>query len=109
MPRWAHESTEGYRWRPLPSRTAACAPSWRGWPPLLVMTNDELREAILYRIVLTPSRQAPAAQAYLARRASEGKTRREAVLARKRFVVRAIWRRWQECLALEAAPVPLAA
>ncbi len=55
--------------------------------------------AILYRIVLTQSRHAPAAQAYLARRMSEGKTRREAVRALKRFVVRAIWRRWQECLA----------
>ena len=53
--------------------------------------------AILYRIVLTQSRHAPAAQAYLARRASEGKTRREAVRALKRFVVRAIWRQWQQC------------
>ncbi len=65
--------------------------------------------AILYRIVLTQSRHAPAAQAYLARRTSEGKTRREAVRARKRFVVRAIRRRWQECLAREATPAPLAA
>jgi len=59
--------------------------------------------------VLTQSRHAPQAQAYLARRMTEGKTRREAVRALKRFVVRAIWRRWQECLALEAAPVQLAA
>lgn len=65
--------------------------------------------AILYRIVLTQSRHAPAAQAYLARRVSEGKTRREAVRALKRFVVRAIWRRWQECLASEATPAQLAA
>ncbi len=65
--------------------------------------------AILYRIVLTQSRHAPAAQAYLARRVSEGKTRREAVRARKRFVVRALWRRWQECLAPEATLAPRAA
>ncbi|MBA3358883.1 MAG: IS110 family transposase [Thermoleophilaceae bacterium] len=58
--------------------------------------------AILYRIVLTQSRYAPQAQAYLARRMTEGKTRREAVRALKRFVVRAIWRRWQECLTPEA-------
>ena len=29
----------------------------------------------------------------------EGKTRREAVRALKRFVIRAIWKRWQECAA----------
>ncbi len=46
MPRWALESTEGYRWRPPPSRTAIGAPSRRGWPPLLALTDDELREAI---------------------------------------------------------------
>jgi hypothetical protein len=40
---------------------------------------------------------------------TEGKTRREAVRARKRFVVRAIWRRWQECLPSEATPAQLAA
>jgi hypothetical protein len=59
--------------------------------------------------VLTQSRHAPQAQAYRARRMTEGKARREAVRALKRFVVRAIWQRWQECLAPEAAPVQHAA
>ena len=35
---------------------------------------------------------------YLARRESEGKTRREAIRALKRFLVRAIWRLWWECV-----------
>ena len=55
--------------------------------------------AILYRIALTQTRRSPAAQAYLARRMGEGKTRREAVRALKRYVIRAIWKRWQECAA----------
>jgi transposase len=55
--------------------------------------------AILYRIILTQTRRSPQAQAYLARRMGEGKTRREAVRALKRYVIRAIWKRWQECAA----------
>lgn len=53
--------------------------------------------AIFYRIAITQARCSPAARAYLARRISEGKTKREALRALKRFIVRAIWRRWQEC------------
>jgi hypothetical protein len=37
-------------------------------------------------------------RAYLQRRTSEGKTKREAVRALKRFLVRALWRQWQRCL-----------
>jgi transposase len=54
--------------------------------------------AILYRIALTQARCSPEAQAYLTRRVGEGKTKREALRALKRFIARAIWRRWQECL-----------
>lgn len=53
--------------------------------------------AILYRIVLTQSRYSDQAKKYLGRRISEGKTRREAVRALKRHIVRAIWRLWREC------------
>ncbi len=53
--------------------------------------------AILYRIAITQARCFPEARAYLARRVAEGKTKREALRALKRFIVRAIWRRWQEC------------
>ena len=55
--------------------------------------------AILYRIALTQARSWPPAQAYLARRQAEGKTWREAIRALKRYLIRAIWRLWQRCLA----------
>jgi transposase len=58
--------------------------------------------AILYRIALTQARCSPDAQAYLARRQAEGKTRREAIRALKRYLVRAIWRLWQDCLSSSA-------
>ncbi len=63
--------------------------------------------AILYRIALTQARYSPEARAYLDRRVAEGKTRREALRALKRFLIRANWRLWQECVAQEAA-VPVA-
>lgn len=53
--------------------------------------------AILYMIALSQARHSEEARSYLARRVSEGKTKREAMRALKRFLVRAIWRLWQEC------------
>lgn len=53
--------------------------------------------AILYRIALTQAHHSSEARAYLDRRVAEGKTRREAMRALKRFIIRAIWRLWQEC------------
>ena len=58
--------------------------------------------AILYRIALTQARYSSEARAYLNRRVTEGKTRREALRALKRFLIRAIWRLWQECGAQDA-------
>lgn len=54
--------------------------------------------AILCRIALTQAHYSPEARAYLDRRMAEGKSRKEAVRALKRHVVRAIWRAWEECL-----------
>jgi transposase len=54
--------------------------------------------AVLYRIALTQARVPSAGQRYVERRIGEGKTRREAVRALKRHLVRPIWRCWQECL-----------
>ena len=51
---------------------------------------------MLYRIALTQAHSWPPARAYLARRQAEGKTRREAFRALKRYLVRAIWRLWQD-------------
>jgi transposase len=53
--------------------------------------------AILYRIALTQAHHHPEARAYLARRVTEGKTRREARRALTRYIARSIWRLWQEC------------
>lgn len=53
--------------------------------------------SIIYRIALTQAKHYPEARAYLDRRVSEGKTRREAFRALKRYIVRAVWKLWQEC------------
>ena len=53
--------------------------------------------AVLHRIAVVQLRASPTTQAYVARRQAEGKSRREAVRALKRFLARAIWRLWQEC------------
>ncbi len=66
--------------------------------------------AILYRVALTQTRASPLAQAYLARRISEGKTRREAIRALKRHLIRVIWRAWQECQQpADGVPISVAA
>lgn len=59
--------------------------------------------AMLYMIAISQARHSEQARAYLDRRVSEGKTRREAIRALKRFLVRAIWRLWQECYPAAAA------
>jgi transposase len=54
--------------------------------------------AILHRIAVTQAGASAQAKAYLARRAADGKSRREALRARTRHLVRTLWRLWQECL-----------
>jgi transposase len=70
--------------------------------------NRRLNSA-LYRIVLTQAHHHPEARAYIERRLSEGRTKREAHRALRRFVVRAIWRLWQECLQEPTAKLEVAA
>jgi transposase len=72
-------------------------------------TGNRRLNAILHRIALTQARCSPAARAYLERRISEGKTRREAIRALKRFLARALWRQWQQCLPGTTGPVAVAA
>lgn len=65
--------------------------------------------ALLHRIALTQLRWSSQAQTYVARRQQEGKSWREAVRALKRYIVRAVWRQWQVCLAArkeDAAATP---
>jgi transposase len=59
--------------------------------------GDRRLNAVLYRIALTQAHYSVPARAYLERRVAEGKTRREATRALKRFIARAVWRAWQEC------------
>lgn len=54
--------------------------------------------AVLYRIVLTQAHHLPAARTYIERRLSDGKTRREAHRCLRRYVARAVWHLWNECL-----------
>ena len=54
---------------------------------------------VIYRIALTQAHHLPEARAYLDRRVSEGKTRREANRCLRRYVIRAVWRLWHECQA----------
>jgi transposase len=55
--------------------------------------------SILHRIAVTQARHATEGRAYLDRRRADGKTRREAIRALKRFLVRRIWHLWVHCLA----------
>jgi hypothetical protein len=57
------------------------------------------------RAELHRGRHSAEARAYLDRRVSEGKSRREAIRALKRYIARAVWRLWQECLAQQLTPV----
>jgi transposase len=60
--------------------------------------------AILYRVALTQAHHSEEARAYLDRRVAEGKTRREALRALKRFIVRAVWRLWEDCQPASSRP-----
>lgn len=61
--------------------------------------------AILYRVVVTQLRYSDEAKAYVARRVSEGKTRREAIRALKRYVARALFKLWTACFPPPLPPV----
>jgi transposase len=54
--------------------------------------------SIIYRIGITQAHHSPEARAYLARRVAQGKSRREAHSALRRYLARALWRLWQRCL-----------
>lgn len=62
--------------------------------------------AVLHRIVLSQIRHSGPAKAYIDRRVSEGKTKREAIRAAKRYVARTIWKTWQRCGPSRPTPGP---
>jgi transposase len=82
--------------------------SYAGVAPLQASSADRIRHrlnkggnrrfnAILYRIALTQAYYSEEARTYLKRRISEGKSRKEAIRALKRYIVRAIWKLWKSC------------
>lgn len=65
-------------------------------------TGDRALNALIHRIALVQVRCYAPAQTYVARRQAEGKTRKEALRALKRYITRALFRAWQQC-----QPAPL--
>ncbi|MEA2640350.1 MAG: hypothetical protein QOF51_1744, partial [Chloroflexota bacterium] len=59
--------------------------------------------AILHMMAITQLRCWEPAKKYVARRLTEGKTRREALRALKRYLARAVWQAWKRCLASSQA------
>ena len=61
---------------------------------------------ILHRIAITQLRGWQPAQEYMARRVSEGKSKREAIRALKRYLARAVWHLWRKCAAVQLGIQP---
>jgi transposase len=53
--------------------------------------------SVLYLILVCQSRFSEQARTYIARRLSEGKSKKEAFRALKRHLIRTIWRLWKQC------------
>jgi transposase len=60
--------------------------------------------ALLHMIALTQLRSWQPAKDYVQRRIAEGKSKREAMRALKRYLARAIWQAWKRCGAAADAP-----
>lgn len=63
-------------------------------------TGHRKLNELIHRIALTQAQRYPPAKHYVARRQAEGKTWREAIRALKRYIVRAVYAQWKECLRL---------
>jgi len=61
--------------------------------------------SIIYRIAVTQARHSTEAKRYIARRMSQGKTKREAHRALRRYIVRVLWHLWHECYPADATAV----
>ena len=86
----------------------AALASWGGTAPIEASSGANVRHrlsragnrqfnAIVHRIAVTQLRYSTAAKAYVERRRSEGKTKRESMRALKRYIVRAIFNCWVVC------------
>jgi transposase len=63
-------------------------------------TGHRKLNELIHRIALTQAQRYTPARDYVARRQAEGKSWREAIRALKRYIVRAIYTQWKECLRL---------
>jgi transposase len=94
--------------------------SYAGVAPLEASSGEHVRHrlnrggnrqlnALLHRIAVVQGRCYPPAQAYLARRQAEGKTKAEALRCLKRYIARAVFRAWVQChlLGMTDPEVPL--
>ena len=68
-------------------------------------TGNRRLNSLIYRIAWGQERCHPPAQAYLAKKHAEGKSRKEARRCLMRYITRAVFRKWQACTL--AMPDPL--
>jgi transposase len=59
--------------------------------------------SLLHLVAVTQLRCHDPAKTYVKRRLSEGKSKREAIRALKRYLIRAVWQAWKHCHTLPAA------
>jgi len=101
-----------------PFASDAALASYAGAAPLEASSGEHVRHrlnrggnrhlnAVLHRIALVQARCHPPAQAYLARRQAEGKTKAEAIRALKRSSARAVFQAWQQCALAPIGASPL--
>jgi transposase len=72
-------------------------------------TGNRQLNMLVHRVALTQARCSDEAKAYMARRQAEGKSWREALRALKRYIIRRIWRLWQQvgprCAPIQPPPL----
>jgi transposase len=99
-------------------RTDAELAAYAGVAPLETSSASKVRHrlsrsgnrrlnSLVHLVAVTQLRCYAPAKTYIKRRLGEGKTKREALRALKRYLVRAIWQAWKRCLAPEPPPPQL--
>jgi transposase len=63
----------------------------------LSRSGNRRLNAIIYRIAVAQLRYAGEARTYVEKKMREGHSKREAIRALKRYIVRAIWQKWKLC------------
>jgi transposase len=100
-------------------RTEAELAAYAGVAPLEASSASVLRHrlnrggnrqlnSLLHQVAVTQLRCHDPAKTYVKRRLSEGKSKREAIRALKRYLLRAVWQAWRRCLNPPSTPVSTA-